>query len=1134
MTPSSSGITRQPGQAVGAYRLLRWLGAGGMGEVWEARDERLDRMVALKLLALEQETEPNTTARTLQEGRALAQLDHPSVVRVYHCARLEPAGVYLAMELVHGESLRDWLSRKGGRLDWPTAIAIGQQIAMAMAYVHGRKIIHRDLKPENILIANSEGQSTEPCIKIIDFGIAKVPPASDPIDTPLETARAALLGSVLYMAPEQCRNASQVTEAADVYAFGVLLFEAMAGRPPFVGEPVEILAQHMGTTAPLLKEFAADVPVELGALVASMLDKDPASRPSMQRVATLLAVGFAIQVPEACPLPGLMPFSTNQAEWFFGRREERQELSSLWQRALRDELRWIQIEGPSGAGKTSLVQAGLLPHVLTAPDAPAVLVAAFRPGGDPAEQLRKSLQAALKQRSIAFQMEALDAALGERSEAFTDFVMRHLPPNTLVLIIIEQFEELLTLGNAAPFDMLIASWLSDPRSRVRVLSTFRSDFLHRIEQIPGLAKLLNRAARYHLRPMDDPSLVRVVEGMAQRSGLRLAAGLAERMVRDAGQSEARLSLIGHALQTLWLSREECGASHASYARMHGVVGALTARAESMLDELGPRGRELAKWIILGLIQPGQGSPDTRRLRTCRDLLRTAGAARDVETTLLLLAGLSGQGTQPPLRLIALHGPPGTPLPEQQAELVHEMLITQVPAISRWLEEERALLARCCDLEEAAAAWERAGRPKQGLPAGTLLAHLSGPPTRDSVVRRMMSERATSFLATARQLDGQRRWISRFVVAALVAAAIFSALSARQARQKELAAQESSHRLATAVRQVASDTDWELARMPGTLNARRDLLSVLIRELTDLPDATGTSAESVTALVEAHHRRGDLALSNESLASADAHFNAAQSLLMQLGPTQPINTDVELLRALNLSKRGKVALARGEFESARQLFASSVAILEAMTSRDSSEEAIRCLAVSYGELAAALALKGEHADSAKLYDRAAAVLAKNSGPYDKWLLALNQREAAELALEVGSLAEGMRLTAQAHELIEAVRSRTSTSPDLFADAVVARILGTEGELLARQGRQTLAEERLAAATASWEKLLSTDPTSKGAALGLAQSLVRHEAIAVEKGDQARALDLREKRCRLVAGSLTADLQDARFRRLACKK
>ncbi len=114
-----------------------------MGEVWEARDERLDRTVALKLLAAEQEPDPNIAARTLQEGRALALLDHPAIVRVYHCDRLDPSGVYLAMELVDGESMRDWLGRKGGRIDWPTAIGIGQQIATAMAYVHGQNMCAR-------------------------------------------------------------------------------------------------------------------------------------------------------------------------------------------------------------------------------------------------------------------------------------------------------------------------------------------------------------------------------------------------------------------------------------------------------------------------------------------------------------------------------------------------------------------------------------------------------------------------------------------------------------------------------------------------------------------------------------------------------------------------------------------------------------------------------------------------------------------------------------------------------------------------------------------------------------------------------------------------------------------------------
>lgn len=1129
----SPGTTRQSGQSVGSYRLLRRIGAGGMGEVWEVHDERLDRTVALKLLTPEQNPNPNTAARMLQEGRALALLDHPSIVRVFHCDCLDPTGVYLALELVDGDSMRDWLGRKGGRIDWPMAIALGQQIATAMAYVHHRNIVHRDLKPENILMVSAGQPSSELVVKIIDFGIAKVPAASHLVHTQVQTATAVLLGSVLYMAPEQCRNAAQVTGAADVYALGVLLFEAIAGRPPFVGEPAEVLAHHLSTPSPPLGDWVNDAPAALCALVASMLDKDPANRPSMQRISTLLSAGFAGQVPESCPLPGLMPFSTHQAEWFFGRQEERHELSSLWQRALHGELRWIQLEGPSGVGKTSLVQAGLLPHLLTAPDAPDVLVVAFRPGGDPVERLRASFQAALTQRSIAVQTEALDAALDASSGAFADFAASHLPADTLLLVCIEQLEELFTLGNAEPFDALMTSWLSDPASRVRVLSTFRSDFLHRIEQLPGLAKMLNRAARYHLRAMDNPSLVQAAEGMAQRSGLRLATGLADQMVQDAGQSDARLSLIGHALQTLWLSRDGSSVSLASYERMQGVVGALTAQVERMLDELGPSGRERAKWIVLGLIQPGQGSPDTRRPRMCSDLLRLAGADREAESAILLLAGLSGQGVRPPLRLIALHGAPGTPLHQQQAELVHEMLITQVPAISRWLEEERVLLGRCSDLEGAAAAWERAGRPSQGLPAGTLLTHLAGPPTKKRVIRRMMSERAISFLATARQLDSQRRWISRIIVAALMLAAIVSTLSARHARQKERAAEESSNRLAAAVRQVATDTDWELARMPGTLSARRDLLSVLIRELDGLPDEARMSTDAATALVDAYHRRGDLALSNETVAAAGAHFSRAQALLTQLTSKRPVSDELKRLTALNLSKRGKVALARGELDSAHRLFVDSVTILESLTARDSSEESIRCLAVSYGELASLLTLKGEHTNAAKLYTQAAGVLAKNSGTYDKWLLALNQRDAAELALEVGSLSEAMRLVAQARAIIEAERS-ASTSSNLFADSVVAKILSTEGELAARQGSRSQAVELLAAAAATWDRLLLADPTNKGSAFGLAQSLARNEALAAAGGDQARALGLRDQRCRLVAGSLAADPEDSRFHRLACKK
>ena len=1134
--PPPTRIAPQPDLLVGAYRLLHQIGAGGIGEVWEARHERLDQIAAVKLLGIEHDSDGHWSARMLQEGRALAQLEHPSIVRVYHCDRDPSVGVYLAMELVRGESLREWLRKQSGRVGWTTAADLAKQIAEAMTYVHRLKIVHRDIKPENILIVSSDTPLPEVRVKIIDFGIAKILPTPHLSDTQLETGNALLLGSALYMAPEQCRNAAQVTGAADVYALGVVLFELLAGRPPFVGEPVEVLAHHMGTPSPPLKDFAPDVPATFCALIAAMLDKEPANRPSMQRLAALLADGFSTEAPDACPLPGLLPFAPEQAEWFFGRREELKDLWSLWLQALHGEQRWLQLEGPSGVGKTSLLQAGLMPRIQMAAEKPTVLVVTIRPSGNPIEQLRKELHAALSRQGMSCPADAVDFVVDEPTARFSDFAARYLPSGAILALVVEQFEELLTLGNAARFDALLGSWMNEPGSRVRLISTFRSDFLHRIEQIPKLAAKLNHAARYHVRAVDDLALRQVVDGMAQRSGLRLAAGVAERMVRDAGQSDARLPLLGHALQVLWSLQTGHEVALTSYERIGGVIGALTAQVDLLLDELGPDGATRAKWIVLGLIQPGHGSPDTRRPRACRELLALAGGGREAEATLLALSGTPEGTGAPALRLIALRGAPGSMLQAQEAELVHELLITKVPAIVRWLDEERATLEQCSDVEDAAATWDRAGRPKDGLPAGTLLAHLSGQESKQRLVRRFISERAQNFLSTAHRLDVRQRRFRRGIVMAIAVAAIISGVSANHARKQERAAQESNHHLAIAVSQVASNTDWELAAKPGTLDARRDLLSVLIRELSALPTDTDGSLEITTALVEAHHRRGDLALSNETLTSADSHFRRAEQLLSRIDSSHSSSHSLDLLRALNASKRGKVALAKGQTDLARARFASSVTLLEGMTTSHSTDEAIRCLAVSYGELAATLATLGQPADAANLYARAEVILEKNGGlsnDYDRCLLATNQRDAAEVELERGSLPEASRLIEAARLHVDAVRA-AQKSPDLFADATTVRVFVTYGEIAARRDNLEQAHEMLAKATDRAAAVVAVDPTNKGYALNLAQGLSRYEVLLTKQGDPDHARAVRDRRCQIVAGWLLADAEDARFRSLSCKK
>lgn len=285
-------MARAPGTRIGPYRIVRHLRSGGMAEVYEAVHEHLDLSSALKLLSPTAEDDPQMVGRFLQEGRALAQVDHPGVVRVLDCKKLDGSPPYIAMEQLHGMSLRDYL-RQRGRLPWEEAAELVRQVAEAMAAVHAQGIVHRDLKPENLFLVEPASPGGHRQVKVLDFGISKVPASQRvTVDTQVQTAAPALLGTPIYMAPEQCRNPTNATDRADVYALGIVMYELLTGSPPFVGEELlDVMTQHLLATPQSLRTHVPEVPTEIAVLVDAMLAKDPQHRPAMAEVAADLARG---------------------------------------------------------------------------------------------------------------------------------------------------------------------------------------------------------------------------------------------------------------------------------------------------------------------------------------------------------------------------------------------------------------------------------------------------------------------------------------------------------------------------------------------------------------------------------------------------------------------------------------------------------------------------------------------------------------------------------------------------------------------------------------------------------------------------------------------------------------------------
>lgn len=294
----------------GRFTILGRLGRGSMGAVYRARQEAVGRDVALKLVRQDRAHDPETKARFEREARAISALVSPHTVTAFDFGEAEDGSWFLAMEMLEGETVGERL-RRVGRFEWADALHFTRDALRSLAEAHEKGIIHRDLKPDNLFLSRVPGHEREQELcKVLDFGIAKW--SRDDDDTKidqLETQAGTVFGTPRYMSPEQAQG-TPLDARSDLYSLGVLLYQMLSGRAPFVDDDaVVVMARHIKDPPPHFESMQPEVkvPDSVAALVWRVLEKAPADRPASaeQMIAELDAAEASARVLESGVRPTL-------------------------------------------------------------------------------------------------------------------------------------------------------------------------------------------------------------------------------------------------------------------------------------------------------------------------------------------------------------------------------------------------------------------------------------------------------------------------------------------------------------------------------------------------------------------------------------------------------------------------------------------------------------------------------------------------------------------------------------------------------------------------------------------------------------------------------------------------------------
>jgi serine/threonine protein kinase len=863
--PAAAPARPQPrklleGSIVDHYEIIRALGSGGMGAVFLARDLKLGRLVALKVLHPMMTDEGQ---RILVEARATAKCRHENIV-VIHDMNMVEGMPYLVLEYLEGSSMRAMYSDQG--LPRARAIELFCGILRGLEHAHAAGIIHRDLKPDNVFVTAGGVP------KILDFGIAKLHnmplaegsgggmgslegvPNDDNETYVTISGEKGPVGTWSYMSPEQFRG-TDVDHRADLWAVGIMMFKLFTGGKLPFGKPDPHVLMYavadLEQPTPSIAQLVPDLEPQLVAIVDRCLRKLPEERfagaRAMLDALEPLLPGNANVASDRCPFPGLSAFEESDAQRFFGRAAD---IHRAVARLETEPL--LAVIGPSGTGKSSFVRAGLVPALR---GSQAIYTIAIRPGRAPLASLAQVIVQLTGKREPGYAQRIADELPSE--PGYLGSVLRWCAQatNSRVLLVVDQLEELYTHVpdpmQRAAFVTALRAAADDPSSPVRVVLSMRSDFLDRAAEDREFMEAITRGLHY-LMPLGRDSLREALERPVQLAGHAFESEeLVEAMITEIETTAGALPLLQFAAAQMWEARNRPARvlTKASYIAMNGIGGTLAAHADRVLADMPPQRRALAHAVFRRLVT----AEGTRAIVDLAELV--AISPHEVPSLIDTLVAA---------RLLVSSADQQTA--GATVEIVHESLINAWPQLRQWMEAGRDEAAFLGQLRQAAQQWDGRGRAPGLLWRGEMVEE-----AKRFSSRLTLGPREYAFLGEVFALENRASRIKRvamiatmaFLIVLLVVGGVV-VVKIRGAEQQAIAATQDARNSEQKARSEAAAAD----------KARQELADQL--QLIKDKEAARLAAEQKAdaADADASQSRAELQKTNAKLQKALADAQAA--------------------------------------------------------------------------------------------------------------------------------------------------------------------------------------------------------------------------------------------------------------------